>query len=361
MSLKFLNLKSFHPTNKVNQKRLFIAEQKAQAREKLESDRAKEHQEEQEYIKNRALITGSRLEGERSKVGFLYAPPPGAKIEKPGDNSNDNEDNKVQPKNYKDIPDVEKFPFLANAPVQGQYTDAIKVTHKPFGIELRNVKCARCHQWGHQSGDRECPLKDLNPLDLKRQQLEDPLAIKQQQQQPQQQTTSNNKRKQNSNNNVNNVNSNNNEYKQRFKINPQALSPTRSSSSYDQYVVDEDVYNKNKSNDIVDEEEEDDDEVERQFLASLTKKQRKLLLRQIKIEEKQRKKDEKKLEKKRDRESNNNKNNSDSENDESDSYSSSSSDSSSSDDSEYESKRSSKRKKKSKKDTYSKRRKSSYD
>ncbi|KAL5571289.1 hypothetical protein UlMin_020886, partial [Ulmus minor] len=31
---------------------------------------------------------------------------------------------------------------------------------KPFGIELRNVKCLRCGNYGHQSGDRECPVQD---------------------------------------------------------------------------------------------------------------------------------------------------------------------------------------------------------
>ncbi|KAJ6904103.1 hypothetical protein NC651_021289 [Populus alba x Populus x berolinensis] len=30
----------------------------------------------------------------------------------------------------------------------------------PFGIEMRCVKCLRCGNYGHQRGDRECPLKD---------------------------------------------------------------------------------------------------------------------------------------------------------------------------------------------------------
>lgn len=32
-----------------------------------------------------------------------------------------------------------------------------------MGVQLRNVRCMRCGEWGHQSGDRECALKDFNP------------------------------------------------------------------------------------------------------------------------------------------------------------------------------------------------------
>jgi hypothetical protein len=32
---------------------------------------------------------------------------------------------------------------------------------KPFEVEVRNVRCLRCGNYGHQSGDRECPLKDV--------------------------------------------------------------------------------------------------------------------------------------------------------------------------------------------------------
>jgi CBF1 interacting corepressor len=65
--------------------------------------------------------------------------------------------------------------FLKNAPVEGVYAKNIAVRHKPFNEVVRNVQCLRCGQWGHQSGDRECQLRDYNPQDYKRQQREDPL------------------------------------------------------------------------------------------------------------------------------------------------------------------------------------------
>lgn len=49
---------------------------------------------------------------------------------------------------------------------------------KPFAIEIRNVKCAKCGAFGHQSGDRECPLKDvITPSEVERLRRNDPLNI----------------------------------------------------------------------------------------------------------------------------------------------------------------------------------------
>ena len=57
----------------------------------------------------------------------------------------------------------------------GDYTHSA-IIHKPFNEVIRNVCCLRCGSWGHYSGDRECPLKDHNPLDQERQAREDPMA-----------------------------------------------------------------------------------------------------------------------------------------------------------------------------------------
>ena len=70
----------------------------------------------------------------------------------------------------------ERFPFLKDAPTEGSYSKTVKLKHKPLGFEVRNVRCLRCGSWGHQSGDRECSLRDYNPHDAARQKREDPMA-----------------------------------------------------------------------------------------------------------------------------------------------------------------------------------------
>ena len=135
-------------------------------------------------------------------VNFLYMPPPGLKSALEKEEKERKEKEAQQASNLqqasssasapavtssrfqskkkvplRDIPLEERFPFLKNAPTQGTFTENVPIKHKPFGIEIRNVKCARCGQFGHSSGDRECPLRDFNPNDAQRQMLEDPLTL----------------------------------------------------------------------------------------------------------------------------------------------------------------------------------------
>lgn len=44
----------------------------------------------------------------------------------------------------------------------------MKVTLKPFNQVVRNTRCLRCGEWGHQTGDRECTMRDFNPHDAAR-------------------------------------------------------------------------------------------------------------------------------------------------------------------------------------------------
>jgi len=50
------------------------------------------------------------------------------------------------------------------------------VHHKPFNEIIRHVRCCRCGEWGHKTGERECILRNYNPHDMARQKQEDPLT-----------------------------------------------------------------------------------------------------------------------------------------------------------------------------------------
>eukprot|EP01138_Halocafeteria_seosinensis_P000088 gb/GECG01000090.1/.p1 GENE.gb/GECG01000090.1/~~gb/GECG01000090.1/.p1 ORF type:complete len:572 (+),score=141.51 gb/GECG01000090.1/:1-1716(+) len=73
----------------------------------------------------------------------------------------------------------ERFPWLKNAPVEAGDTDNKNLAFRPMGMSIRNVRCIRCGQWGHQTGDRECPMRDTNPNDADRLRKEDPLSYTQ--------------------------------------------------------------------------------------------------------------------------------------------------------------------------------------
>lgn len=74
---------------------------------------------------------------------------------------------------------ADRFSFLKDAPLEGTFAKSIHLRHKPFNEVVRNVQCIRCGEWGHQSGDRECALRDYNPHDFARRKREDPLTYMQ--------------------------------------------------------------------------------------------------------------------------------------------------------------------------------------
>ena len=55
---------------------------------------------------------------------------------------------------------VERFPWLKNAPVEGNFVKGLDLKFKPLGKTVNNVKCRRCGEWGHQSGARECTMSN---------------------------------------------------------------------------------------------------------------------------------------------------------------------------------------------------------
>lgn len=211
--IKFLNLKGWHPSNARNQKRIWIAEQQAKEKAQREQDAATEvrkHAEVQQFQRMAAARgdTESARRLNQQQVDFMYAPPPGLqktdeatnhvatedeavrefrrKMERRSATSDDSSTGQRPLERYVGRrPDsnltvseqVERFPFLKDAPVEGEYTASVQVNFKPMGKQVRNVRCLRCSEWGHQSGDRECSLRNFNPHDAARQAMEDPMTF----------------------------------------------------------------------------------------------------------------------------------------------------------------------------------------
>ncbi|CAI0441998.1 unnamed protein product [Linum tenue] len=207
-SHSFLNQKPWHPLSYPNQRRKWIAEQTTAQQQRRNEEVAREYAQEQEFFRQTSLI--SQKEKEKIEmmqaVSFMYIRPPGYNAESakaaeladgdkkkvqdstqmdptvgelenlPSQGLPVEEKKKPRPKDVfgRTLPTEEQFEVLKNAP---KLDTGVASRSKPFGIEIRNVKCVRCGNFGHQSGDRECPLKDaIMPNEESRLKRDDPLT-----------------------------------------------------------------------------------------------------------------------------------------------------------------------------------------
>eukprot|EP00002_Diphylleia_rotans_P019692 TRINITY_DN3809_c0_g1_i4.p1 TRINITY_DN3809_c0_g1~~TRINITY_DN3809_c0_g1_i4.p1 ORF type:complete len:215 (+),score=41.68 TRINITY_DN3809_c0_g1_i4:75-719(+) len=165
MSLAFLANKGFHPSNFANQRKVFIAEQKAADEAKKQKEREKQLKEEQSYMEAKKALSGvSTSEDSKRAVNFMYEPPPGYLTSLSAANAPKEEKKDDRPA------------WAKNAPVEGSYAAGMDLNVKPLGIEVRRVRCIRCGEWGHTAGERDCKMKDFNPNDATRRLREDPMS-----------------------------------------------------------------------------------------------------------------------------------------------------------------------------------------
>ncbi|KAF4527298.1 hypothetical protein B566_EDAN001072 [Ephemera danica] len=176
--------KFFHPASRDNLKRfqflppcadpgyhkvmfhigVWMAEQKAEAYKKKQEELRLQYEKEQDLYNNKALLSSESKD--KLSVNFLYEPPPGAKKER------EKED---------DEPEY-KFEWQRrfNAPREDYCKDNQEIRDQPFGIQVRNVRCIKCHKWGHINTDKECPLYNQSISSVQGSSAVDPMTLVQQ-------------------------------------------------------------------------------------------------------------------------------------------------------------------------------------
>lgn len=129
-----------------------MAEQQAEAYKKKQEELRNQYEKEQDLHDNKAIL--SRDSKDKLSMNFMYEPPPGVRKEREKDD---------------DEPEY-KFEWQRkyNAPRESYCKGDTEIRDQPFGIQVRNVRCIKCHKWGHINTDKECTMYSISMSEAKK-------------------------------------------------------------------------------------------------------------------------------------------------------------------------------------------------
>lgn len=133
-----------------------MAEQQAEAYKKKQEELRNQYEKEQDLHENKAML--SKESKDKLSMNFMYEPPPGVRKER------EKEENE---------PDY-KFEWQRkyNAPRESYCKGDTEIRDQPFGIQVRNVRCIKCHKWGHINTDKECTMYSISMSEARKIQFE---------------------------------------------------------------------------------------------------------------------------------------------------------------------------------------------